>query len=111
MGNTMEQERDLVSRWEDVANELPRAFDAPGQVMLVPRPSGRPGLAVVVGGRGEAAIIPAAQEGAWEVSFELGALDTLPYTGEYARAPPGLHLGARTRSPTPGSTRRRSPTG
>ena len=84
MGNTVEQERALVRRWEDVANELPRAFDAPGQVMLVPRPNGRPGLAVVVGGRGEAAIIPAAQEGEWEGSFELGALDTLPYTGEYA---------------------------
>lgn len=84
MGNTMKQERDLVRRWEDVADELPRALGAPGQVMLVPRPSGRPGLAVVVGGRDGAAIIPAAQEGEWEVSFELGALDTLPYTGEYA---------------------------
>lgn len=84
MGNTVEQEKELVRRWEDVVNELPRALGAPGQVMLVPRPSGRPGLAVVVGGRGEGAIIPAAQEGEWDVSFELGALDTLPYTWEYA---------------------------
>lgn len=84
MGNTMEQERELVRRWEDVADELPRALGAPGQVMLVPSPAGRPGLAVIVGGRDEAAIIPAAQEGEWEVSFELGALDTLPCTGEYA---------------------------
>lgn len=84
MGNTMEQEKELVRRWEDVADELPRALGAPGQVMLVPRPSGRPGLTIIVGGQDEAAIIPAAQEGEWEVSFELGALDTLPYTGEYA---------------------------
>lgn len=84
MGNTVEQEKELVRRWEDVVNELPRALGAPGQVMLVPRASGCPGLAVVVGCRAEAVIIPAAQEGEWEMSFGLGALDTLPYTGEYA---------------------------
>ena len=84
MGNTMEQEKELVRRWEDVADELPRALGAPGQVMLVPSPAEQPGLTIIVGGRDEAAIIPAAQEGEWEVSFELGALDTLPYTGEYA---------------------------
>lgn len=84
MGNTPEQETELVRRWESVADELPRALGAPGQAMLIPRPTRRPGLAVIVGGRNEATIIPAAQEGEWEVYFELAALDTLPYTGEYA---------------------------
>lgn len=88
MGNTVEQERELVRRWEDVANELPRALGAPGQVMLVPSPAGQPGLTIIVGGRDEAAIIPAAQDGEWEVSFDLGALDIPPYTWGHAMRSP-----------------------
>lgn len=78
---TVAEEQEIVRAWDAVADCLPAALAAPGQVMLVPR---KARMEVILGGLSAAWIHRA--DGAWRFRFMVGLLEEVEYTVEDAQA-------------------------